>query len=76
MCPITDEILRDPVVASDGHTYERRAITEWFARSATSPITNLAVDHTHLTPNHNARAQVQRWVGACRAAGVDPDSLN
>jgi hypothetical protein len=26
MCPITQEPMRDPVVAADGHTYERSAI--------------------------------------------------
>ena len=76
VCPITDEIMRDPVIAADGHTYERRAITEWFTRNDTSPITNAVLDHTNLTPNHLARALAQRFRDECRAAGVDPDSLN
>ena len=75
-CPITDEIMQDPVMAADGHTYERRAITEWFTRNDTSPITNAVLDHTNLTPNHLARALAQRFRDECRAAGVDPDSLN
>ena len=29
-CPITHEIMEDPVVAYDGHTYERSAIEEWY----------------------------------------------
>eukprot|EP01117_Protostelium_nocturnum_P013709 TRINITY_DN5144_c0_g1_i2.p1 TRINITY_DN5144_c0_g1~~TRINITY_DN5144_c0_g1_i2.p1 ORF type:complete len:411 (+),score=88.91 TRINITY_DN5144_c0_g1_i2:43-1275(+) len=29
LCPITQEIMNDPVMASDGHTYERSAIEEW-----------------------------------------------
>ena len=29
LCPITGGLMLDPVVASDGHTYERQAITEW-----------------------------------------------
>ena len=28
LCPITHESMTDPVVASDGHTYERRALKE------------------------------------------------
>ena len=76
VCPITDEIMQDPVMAADGHTYERRAITEWLAHHTTSPITNLALDHTNLMPNHLARSLVQRFLDECRAAGVDPDSLN
>jgi len=28
VCPITQELLRDPVVAEDGHTYERNSLGE------------------------------------------------
>jgi hypothetical protein len=29
-CPITHQIMIDPVVTVHGQTYERKAITEWF----------------------------------------------
>ena len=29
MCPITQDIMLDPVSAADGHAYERAAIAEW-----------------------------------------------
>ena len=32
-CPITAEIMEDPVVIADGKTYERAAIEQWLARS-------------------------------------------
>ena len=31
VCPITQEVLQDPVVAEDGHTYERSALMRWFS---------------------------------------------
>jgi len=31
VCPITQEVLQDPVVAEDGHTYERSALMKWFS---------------------------------------------
>jgi hypothetical protein len=31
ICPITQELMRDPVVAEDGYTYEREAILRWFS---------------------------------------------
>jgi len=31
VCPITQELMRDLVVAEDGHTYEREAILRWFS---------------------------------------------
>ena len=38
-CPISMEIMRDPVIAADGHTYERADIELWFANNNTSPKT-------------------------------------
>ena len=41
-CPITQECFTDPVVAEDGHTYEREAILRWFHHMGRtrSPVTN------------------------------------
>lgn len=50
VCPITQEIYNNPVVASDGNTYEKQAIKTWFdaQRNATgsirSPVTNAYMD--------------------------------
>ena len=38
-CPITQEIMKNPVMASDGHTYEEHAIKAWYAIDPTSPMT-------------------------------------
>ncbi|KAH8059533.1 ubiquitin-protein transferase [Aureococcus anophagefferens] len=50
-CPITTELMKDPVFAADGHTYERCAIAQWFERAQTSPTTNEPIA-TNLVPNH------------------------
>jgi len=39
-CPITQQLLVDPVVAEDGHVYERRALELWLLTKKTSPVTN------------------------------------
>lgn len=39
LCPITMARPVDPVLLSDGHIYERRAIDAWLSKSATSPLT-------------------------------------
>ncbi len=53
-CPITHDIMWEPVVASDGHTYEKDAIEQWLAASpdgqALSPMTQLPMGRTVL-PN-------------------------
>ena len=40
-CPITQEAIVEPVVAADGHTYERLAIVRWLSDHHTSPVTGL-----------------------------------
>ena len=39
VCPLTHDVFTDPVTASDGHTYERSAITEWYRKKESSPMT-------------------------------------
>lgn len=58
-CPITHELFRDPVLASDGNTYEREAIQEWFSKRSTSPLTNVELRDKTLTPNHLVKKIVQ-----------------
>jgi hypothetical protein len=36
-CPITHEIMKDPVITCDGHSYERSAITDWFQQIRNTP---------------------------------------
>lgn len=55
-CPITGELLKDPVVATDGHTYERAAIERWLTDHQTSPLTNAPLVSKHLVPNLRLRA--------------------
>ena len=46
-CPITGELMNDPVSEPDGgHTYERSAIDKWIMKNGTSPMTRkiLGVD--------------------------------
>lgn len=58
LCPITQDIMVDPVVAEDGHSYERDAIKKWFQKKNTSPLTNKRLYSKKLIPNHNLRSQI------------------
>ena len=74
-CPISHELMRDPVVAADGRTYERAQIASWILRGHdTSPMTNERLPHTHLCSNDIARERVRQFIDDCRASGADPDS--
>jgi hypothetical protein len=61
-CPISLEVMRDPVIASDGHTYERVSIQDWFDRgNRTSPRTGLGLKNIEVTENINLRKLIQDW---------------
>ncbi|CAF4731162.1 unnamed protein product [Rotaria sp. Silwood1] len=51
ICPLTLQLFNEPVTAEDGHTYERKAITEWITQHSTSPITKKFLSINRLTPN-------------------------
>jgi hypothetical protein len=64
LCPITLDLMKDPVVVMDGHTYERSSITRWFAsnqQNRRSPKTNLNLNSEKLVPNHALRTMIIEW---------------
>ncbi|KAI3442321.1 uncharacterized protein J3R85_001252 [Psidium guajava] len=62
VCPIFQEIMKNPHVAADGFSYELEAIEEWLCMGHdTSPVTNLKLKHKFLAPNHTLRAFIQEW---------------
>ena len=69
VCPITLAGLVDPVVAADGHTYEREAILRWFRSNATSPKTREPLRARAVVPNHAVRTQIAAWR---EARGLSP----
>ncbi|CAE7561801.1 PUB57 [Symbiodinium natans] len=62
-CPITQDLMEDPVVAADGTSYERRAIQQWLRSHRTSPLTNLPLASEDLIPNNALRSVIQEFVG-------------
>ncbi len=50
--------MRDPVLCSDGHTYERGAITAWLNNHTTSPKTNEVLESKQLLPNFTLRSVI------------------
>mmetsp|Transcript_45561 Transcript_45561/g.53348 ORF Transcript_45561/g.53348 Transcript_45561/m.53348 type:complete len:344 (-) Transcript_45561:300-1331(-) len=60
VCPITQELLRDPVVAEDGHTYERTSMLRWFSMGRSrSPVTNSLMEKKALFPNLACQTMAQ-----------------
>ena len=61
VCPITQEMMQDPVVAADDHTYERSEIVRWFERSQTSPLTREKLEDKTLRDNIMIRKQIREF---------------
>ncbi|XP_070831718.1 WD repeat, SAM and U-box domain-containing protein 1-like [Chaetodon trifascialis] len=62
LCPITRELMKDPVIAADGYSYERESIESWIrGKNKTSPMTNLPLQTTLLTPNRSLKTAITRW---------------
>ena len=64
LCPITQELPLEPVIAKDGKIYERNAILEWFRKKdgdATSPSTGKVID-TELVPVVQARNTIESLI--------------
>lgn len=58
-CPITHSLMSDPVMAADGHSYDRHAIEVWLQTSVLSPLTNLPLGNNTLIPNFNLRGMIE-----------------
>ena len=54
--------MSDPVLAADGHSYERRAIKKWFKVSLVSPKTGVTLSHGGTTRNFTLRAAINSFV--------------
>ncbi|XP_068184542.1 WD repeat, SAM and U-box domain-containing protein 1-like isoform X2 [Antennarius striatus] len=62
LCPITRELMKDPVIAADGYSYERVSIETWIrGKNTSSPMTNLPLRTTFLTPNRALKMAITRW---------------
>ena len=62
LCPITLSIMKDPVIMSDGQTYERSAIEKALAVSPLSPITKQPLDMKDAKPNYNLKSLIEKFL--------------
>ncbi|XP_030550880.2 E3 ubiquitin-protein ligase PUB23-like [Rhodamnia argentea] len=62
-CPISMEVMEDPVTIATGMTYERRNIQKWFFayKKKTCPATMQSVESFDVTPNHTLKRLIIAW---------------
>lgn len=61
-CPISLDLMKDPVIVATGQTYERASIQRWLdAGHRTCPKTQQVLCHLVLTPNYVLRSLIAQW---------------
>lgn len=73
-CPLSKQLMRDPVIISTGQTYDRPFIQKWLkAGHRICPITQQVLSHSLLTPNFLIRDMISEW---CKIRGIEtPDPV-
>ncbi|KHN25100.1 U-box domain-containing protein 21 [Glycine soja] len=71
-CPISLDLMKDPVTLSTGITYDRESVERWFDEgNITCPVTNQVVRNFDMIPNHSLRIMIQDWCVENRQHGVE-----
>ncbi|XP_020091288.1 U-box domain-containing protein 21-like [Ananas comosus] len=71
-CPISLDLMRDPVTAATGITYDRQSIETWLELgNGSCPVTARPVANEELIPNHAIRRMIQDWCVSNRGLGIE-----
>jgi len=61
-CPITLDIMTDPVLVPDGNRYERNALLQWLSDgNMFSPLTKQPISFKDLKSDHELREKIEVW---------------
>ncbi|GFY86306.1 senescence-associated E3 ubiquitin ligase 1 [Actinidia rufa] len=77
ICPLTKQIMHDPVTLENGQTFEREAIEKWFkeckesGRKLVCPLTLKELRSTELNPSIALRNTIEEWNARNEAAQLD-----
>ncbi|KAJ6752736.1 WDSAM1 PROTEIN [Salix koriyanagi] len=71
-CPISLDLMKDPVTLPTGITYDRESIEKWIEEgNLTCPVTNQVLASYDQIPNHSIRKMIQDWCVENRSYGVE-----
>jgi hypothetical protein len=71
-CPVTLDLMKDPVTLSTGITYDRDSIEKWIeSGNKTCPVTKTELTSFDIVPNHSLRRMIQDWCVQHRSYGID-----
>ncbi|PHT81310.1 hypothetical protein T459_14325 [Capsicum annuum] len=71
-CPISLDLMKDPVTLSTGITYDRVSIESWIETgNQTCPITKKVLKSLEPIPNHTMRKMIQEWCVENKDHGIE-----
>ena len=74
VCPLTLELMTDPLVSKHGHSFERTAVLKWLEKgNTTCPITRQPLTMSMLIPNVSLRLRIRAWKSANEADQIFDD---
>ncbi|KAF5740965.1 U-box domain-containing protein 44 [Tripterygium wilfordii] len=77
VCPLTKQVMRDPVNLENGQTFEREAVQMWFkerkesGRRPLCPLTHKELRSTELKPSIALRHTIEEWTARNEAVQLD-----
>ncbi|GLT48653.1 hypothetical protein SLA2020_222630 [Shorea laevis] len=73
LCPISLQLMRDPVTVATGITYDRDNIEKWLfsCKNKTCPVTKQVLSNSDLTPNHTLRRLIRAWCTLNASHGIE-----
>jgi hypothetical protein len=73
ICPITLQIMKDPVVTPQGLCFERQAIMEWLEKSQTCPITHQPLSFHQLITCYSLKNAIEEYDKIRSEQGEPPE---
>ena len=61
ICPITQDIMTDPVMDRHGHTFEKAAILDWLRAKSTCPMNQQLLSADDLAPNRALKEVIESY---------------
>ena len=62
VCPLTLDVMDDPIMTKYGHSYERSAILQWLrSGQGVCPLSRRPLQLQDLVTNHGLRIRIQQW---------------
>ncbi|KAK1296517.1 U-box domain-containing protein 44 [Acorus calamus] len=81
VCPLTKQVMKDPVTLENGQTFERQAIENWFkecrdsGRRPICPLTLKELSTTELNPSIALRNTIEEWTARNEEVVAEGDTI-